>query len=407
MKKITNRFVKRELEYAMEESGVIFVTGPGGVGKHLIVDEVIGQNYVKLDMEKNKVGEFSKINPRAFLRSLPPHILIANIDKSYHLADAFGQLIHDLREKYRGFLPNIFLLLSSYTTPRTLDFSTRFQVSARVININPLLAAEILPSGDVNFLYNLFNRKFYPEKIENNFSIEDIAHRATFPYLLIEKNKRKFFDSLISKAANLHLYDESTREKFLLFIRYLANQIDHVMIEKQIIKNLKITKDEYNLFYEIAKSMNIFILLDQWSGRNERQSLEIIYILDTNLALYLRDEQKMDKNSELLIKNFICSELYKQQDLWVNYKLYHFQKYEECPIQFIIEDVNRAEIAAIDIKFKDHLEIEDTKDIIKFRNHAKQLCRKAYILYQGNRIIKFNNGIIGLPIAALWNSGEI
>jgi hypothetical protein len=411
MTKIIDRFILQELKYLMKNSAIILITGPRKVAKHQIVEKLIDQNYIKLDMENDDIYDFVTTNPRAFLRSAPPNILITNIDRANNLLNCFPPFISDLRAKYRGYLPNIFLLVSSFPSFEIIDFAASFQINARVININPLLAAEIIPLGDINFLHNLFNRENYDNYIKSNYDLSDVAINATFPYLLTgaKQTHKEFFDKIIFESIDKYFDNQTSKDKFIVFIKLLGAEIGNLINERDICKKIELTKDEYTSFIKLAKIMKVFIFLDQWFTGQERKLSELIFVIDTNLSLYLRGESKLTANinEERLLRNFICSEIYKQTNIKPEYKLYHFQKYEDCPVDFIIENQLNAEIVAVNIVWNENIDDEDIAKIMKFKSHAAQLCKKAFILYKGDKVVKYKNNVTALPIASLWYSGEV
>lgn len=409
MAKITDRFVFKAIEHGMVSDGVIFVTGPPKVKKHDLVEAITKNNYVRIDMSDPNISIFSKLNSRAFIRSLPPYSLLKNIDEVYHLAPEFKNLVRDLRIKYKGYFPNIFILVSSIADSQTINFGTRFDSSARKIYVPTLLSAETIPYGDINFLHNIFHREYYPDEIENIFNLDEVALYATFPDLVVKKkvDNISFFDTILEKYIDKYFQDKNIIEKFKKFVRILAANIGHSLNERKISKDLDITGKEYMHFLEIAYSTNLFYSLNQWSPGESRTDPKLLFLIDTNFALYLLQKEQIKdcNNQEILLHNFVCSELMKQTYLNLNYKLYHFQKYETCPVDFIIEDQYSGEIIPINLILKEFVGPEDLSKIESFKNHAHQACSKAFILYKGTKIIKLRPEIIALPIASLWYSG--
>lgn len=410
MAKITDRFIFKEIEHGIVADGVIFVTGPPKVKKHDLIEEITKKDYVGIDMSDTDISIFSQLNPRAFIRSIPPYSLLKNIDEVDALADEFCNLVQDLRIKYRGYFPNIFMLVSSIANPKSLELSTKFQASARKIFVPPLLAAEIIPYGDVNFLHNIFNRTYYPDQIKDNYNLDEIAIKSTFPSLISDKqiDKKLFFYEIFKKYLDKYFKDKESSAKFQKFINILAENIGHSPNERKITKDLDISSREYSNYMEIIKTTNLFFLLDQWSPGGTRPDPIMLYVIDTNLALYLLNKERLKecKNYEKLLYNFISAELYKQTNLSRNYKLYHFQKYETCPADFIIEHQFTAEIIPINIVFKEFVGPEDLAKIESFKIHAHQSCNKAFILYKGSKIVRLRPNILAIPIASLWHSGE-
>lgn len=410
MAKITDRFIFRELEFAMNSDCVLYITGPANVGKNELVDKIIGSNYSQINMREKDYSKLSKINPRAFIRSLPPYVLLRNIDGAYHLANQFSDLVYDLRVKYRGYLPNIFALVSSVASIETQDFSGRFQVSARNIFISPLMAAESIPFGDVSFIHNIFHKKYFNAKIDNSHNLEDVIYHATFPDLLSDKKKdeKYFFNNLISKFVRKNIEDEKIAAKFPEYLKLIAENIGNNLSEKQICNELKITRKEFLNLSEYVISSNFLFRLDQWSQASDREDLTLTYLIDTNLTRHiLKEDSIMDSEyKNQLLYNFVASELFKQTTLTKEYKLYHFQKYKDCKVDFIIENQSNGEIVPINIIFSENLDRKDIAEMESFKSYAHQSCERGIILYMGEKVINFRDNNIALPIASLWYSGD-
>lgn len=402
---LNKRLIAREVTYFLEDQFVIVIKGVIGSGKKSISKKMPG--YQEVDFSNKSIYNISKLNPYAFIKSLPPKVIFLQLESAPHLMEPIIDNIKHLQSKNRGLLTNTLVIISNNTSKYINHIIN--SINANVIYSTPLLASETVVNGDIGFIYNIFNKKHYPLKMTSPYQYDTIIKSSSFPELVANKfqNRDQILENIFQTIAKEFFKNTDEKDIFRRFLKQLTIKVGEVFDSKFIAKELGIAIDKCKDLFKIAIDSHLVITIDQWSPLRNNPTPRIMHIIDTNFALYLLGEKSLDTSAhkEKLIKNFIAIEIFKQIQYYHDKILYHFQSYKPCPFDYIIEDSNEKTIASINVILGKNIDQKVLKKINQWTNHQNQPFLKNIILYLGDEVIRYENNIIAIPISTLWDSG--
>lgn len=146
----------------------------------------------------------------------------------------------------------------------------------------------------------------------------------------------------------------------------------------------------YNLSLRFIKSSKLYLV----------DSGLLAYLLGLNLARALDDNYQVGK----ALENFITSELRKQIS-WskIRPEMYHFRTSSGEEVDVVLED-RSGSLVGIEVKNSKKVTPEDFKGLKYLQEKTKKKFLKGIVLYSGQQIIPFGEGLLAVPIHALWQN---
>jgi predicted AAA+ superfamily ATPase len=133
-----------------------------------------------------------------------------------------------------------------------------------------------------------------------------------------------------------------------------------------------------------------------------------IYITDTGLMASLLNWKREDLSLNpdrcgKLIETFIFGELAAQVDLDSDYSLYQYRDTKKREIDFLVEKEGES-IIGIEAKASSKVTKDDFSAQIWFKENIVKgkTPYRGYVLYSGEDTLSFGDGMLAVPIAALW-----
>ena len=79
----------------------------------------------------------------------------------------------------------------------------------------------------------------------------------------------------------------------------------------------------------------------------------------------------------------------------------HFRTDSGKEVDFVLERPDGS-LAGIEVKTSDHVKSDDFKGLEMFRDIAKDDFTCGVVLYAGNNVVSFGEGLLAVPLSALW-----
>jgi predicted AAA+ superfamily ATPase len=108
-----------------------------------------------------------------------------------------------------------------------------------------------------------------------------------------------------------------------------------------------------------------------------------------------------------LIETFVFQELAAQIDLDSDYSLHHYRDNEKREIDFLIKKRGES-LVGIEVKSSRNISKKSFASQIWFKKNIikDKMPYQGIILYTGEDTLSFGDGMLAVPIAALWNNTE-
>jgi len=103
-----------------------------------------------------------------------------------------------------------------------------------------------------------------------------------------------------------------------------------------------------------------------------------------------------------LLESFVYNEL-RRQASWCesDIRLYHFRDKDQCEVDIIMEQRGGG-IVGVEVKAGATLDGRDFKGLRRLRSLAGDNFIAGVVLYDGDMILPFGEGLFAMPVSTLW-----
>ena len=193
-------------------------------------------------------------------------------------------------------------------------------------------------------------------------------------------------------------------------MKTLAAWSGKYMDKSKIAASLGVSRPTLDGYSNALESLFIFDRVRPWvktdyelAGKKAK-----VYMTDTGLLTSLLNWKREDlalnpDRSGKLFETFVFTELAAQIDLDGDYSLYQFRDAKKHEIDFLVEKEGEG-IAGIEVKASGNVSREDFAPQVWFKDTIikGKMPYKGFVLYSGEDTLSFGNGMMAVPIAALW-----
>lgn len=403
------RFIRLTLEDELFYNSALYLSGPKNVGKKSLCREC-DIKYSFVDFKDKNLAKIANNNPSQFVKSLPSGIkLIQYSNLVPNIYRFVKRVIHRIAKRCLYDVPPQFLILDE--AHPVLETKQRFDAinAASVIELYPLSASEAFTDGNIQFIHNIYNALFEKKTLESSKTLLEASLSATFPGLVRESysNRKKYYEDFLK-----YVLDKLARKRFNLernnnfrnFLKYLSNKVGQKLDWQDISKHLS-SKEEYCIQdLEVLRQLYLILTVPAWGGNKKEINNHIIFLIDSGLLFYILGRNKIDdeKSIELLLEQFVATEMIKHIACFKEYEFYHLKAEKDLGLEFLIKDVRDEKIIGIKLVARNKIEESDFKDLKKFKEFAAEKFGSAIIVYLGNEIIHKGKDFFALPVQTIW-----
>ncbi|MDR0967832.1 MAG: ATP-binding protein [Rickettsiales bacterium] len=404
------RWMTKPLKSALNDRRVVIVSGARQTGKSTLTEQVGNSDFDYLTLDDNKLLDLALSDPKGFVTTDVKTLVIDEIQKAPKIIPEIKMIV-DKNNRNGQFL------LTGSVNLQTMPSATE-SLAGRVKNIrlHPLAQGEIL-RRQPKFLERAFNGNF-PTMIKgyDKKAIFELAFRGGYPEAVRQTTpakQRSWHRDYIKTLIEYDLADiANIRRKDALeeLLPILAAWSGKFMDYNAIGASLSLTKPTLESYINWLLALFIFDKVSPWLktdydrvGRKAK-----VYASDTGLMTYMlgwnfddvmRDVDKSGK----LMETFVFGELSAQINLTDEYSLYQYRDRERREIDFLVERDDGV-VLGIEVKAGHNVATTDFANQEWFRDNILKNKKKyiGIVLYSGDRTIKYSNGMMAVPIAALW-----
>jgi predicted AAA+ superfamily ATPase len=198
-------------------------------------------------------------------------------------------------------------------------------------------------------------------------------------------------------------------EVFPQLLSILANRVGGLLNDADLALAAKVSQPTIRRYRSLLNGVFLTFNLPPWFKKPEKRFIKSpkIYFNDTLLLCHILGfppEEIEAKRPDLygfILENFVISELNKQLALTNAGKLYHFRTGDQKEIDFLIERPDGG-ILAIEVKAASSVVPGDFKHIRFLRDALPAEFVRGIVVYQGERVVRFDEDLFAVPLSALW-----
>lgn len=412
------QYVKRRLSdkilFSLKNSPVVFLKGPRQSGKSTLARMLMRDDYPaeyrSFDDESQLAA--ARLSPEKFLTSLKGPAVIDEVQMVPSLFRALKLAVDEARLRDKERSNGMFLLTGSANIMVLPELSDSLVGRMIVKTLYPFAACEIF-KGKGDFPERLFSLDFADAK--DTPSVNDAIRLATFPEISgkPERECGEWFDSYRMTILQREARMIGEVEKLDLLPRLLgilSARAGDLMNDESIARDMRLKLAASKKYRDVLKAMFLTHDVLPWYRNIGKQLVKSPkgYLVDTLLLCHLLgwDLAKMrERRPELyghVVENFVASELLKLLSFsGIRTELHYFRTDSGKEVDFVLERPDGS-LAGIEVKTSDRVNSDDFKGLETLRGIMKGDFICGVVLYAGNNVVSFGEGLLAVPLSVLW-----
>lgn len=421
------RHAEEQIRASFATSRVVVVNGPRQAGKTTLVGAhlhpVIGGTFVSLDDDRELAACLD--DPATFI-TRPKPLLIDEFQRAGEPLLRAVKLAVDHDDR-----PGQFVLTGStrFTTVPTISESLAGRV--HIVDLWPFTQGEAYdmgPSAD-RFLADVLNpaTEFLPR-----FEHRDLPDRTGYlervclggyplaHRLATRPDRRRFFRNYLRTIAQRDVPEISRVQhidELPRLLRVLAAITAQELNVSEVSRRVGIERVTLGRNYlPLLRTLYLHVELPSWSRNlvtRERRHPKT-YLADTGLTAHLlgvdapRVAEPTSPVSGPLVETFVVNELVRQASRLedeVGVTLSHYRSGSGVEVDVVIES-DDGRVAGVEVKASASVRSKDFDHLRGVRERLAPLSDvrfvRGVVLYTGSRALSFGDGMLALPLAALW-----
>ncbi len=367
-------------------------------------------NTYSFDDESQVVA--AKLSPENFLNNLKDPVIIDEVQMVPNLFRTLKLAVDEARLRDKERSNGRFLLTGSANIMVLPELSNALVGRMIIKTLYPFAACEIF-KGKGDFPERLFSLDFVD--IEGSPSVNDVIRSATFPEISGKPQREcgEWFDgyrmTILQREARI-IGEAEKIDLLPRLLRILASRAGDLINDENIAHDMGLKLATSKKYRSILKAMFLTHDVLPWYRNIGKQLVRFPkgYLVDTLLLCHLLDwdlAEMRDRRPELyghVVENFVASELLKLLSFsGIRAELRYFRTDRGEEVDFVLERPDGS-LAGIEVKTSDRTNSDDFKGLETLRDITKDDFICGVVLYAGNNVVSFGEGLLAVPLSALW-----
>lgn len=403
------RMLEDRLREALTDTRVVLVNGPRRAGKTTLVRDVAGKSHQYVTLDDDTVLNFALEDPQGFLRGFD-RVIIDEVQRAPNLLLAIKRAVDEDSR------PGRFLLTGSANVMSLPKVADSLAGRIEILTLMPLSQAEIL-GGSGDFISSLFaGRPKAPRKLLTGTDLVSAVAAGGFPEALSRlpgSRRSAWFRAYVESVLARDIPDIAEVRlsgKFRRFADMIAVSSGQLMNAASLGRDAGISNHTAKAYVDLLEKVFLVKSVDPWFV-NELQRLiktPKVHMTDTGVLCQLRglSPQAFERDRSkfgAVLETFVFSEIRKMAAVAEEHtRLYHFRTHQGEEVDVILERKDGT-ICGVEVKAAASVSKKEFRGMTKL----KEVCGSRFVcgvvLYDGDAVIPFGDGMFAAPLSCLWN----
>lgn len=192
-------------------------------------------------------------------------------------------------------------------------------------------------------------------------------------------------------------------------LRIIASRAGNLINMADISRMTKMNAVTLKRYVTLLQMVFLITEVSAWGRNHEKRFVKSpkVFLNDTGLLCYLLglNQAALERERGLLgnvLENFVVMELKKQLG-WANERceLLHFRTHSGDEVDAVLETVDKR-VVGIEVKASTEVHPADFKGMSELASVAGKRFHRGFLLYTGDRILRFSPDTWAIPISTLW-----
>lgn len=406
------RFAERPLTAALTDSPVVLIHGPRQCGKTTLAQMVgdrAGYAYLTFDSEATR--EAAETDPIGFVDALPERVILDEIQHAPRLFSAIKRSVDRDRS------PGRFVLTGSANVLLVPALSDSLAGRMEILRLHPLAQAEI-EEHESRFLDRLLGEGFPFVRVERLG--RDLLRRVAaggYPPALARASDarraawhRSYLDAIVRRDVR-ELTRIASLESLPRLLELAAAQTACLFNVSELAAPFQLSRPTIRDYLTLLENVFLIERLEPWYTNRISRLVKTpkLHLGDSGLAATLLDAGSDDLAEDRklfgrLLETFAYQELNRMAG-WRNdaLRFFHFRDRDGIEVDIVIEQGARS-VAGVEIKAGATVTAGDFSGLRKLQTAAGRRFRRGVVLYDGDAVLPFGDGLQAVPIRLLWEA---
>jgi predicted AAA+ superfamily ATPase len=395
---------------ALTDTRVVVVNGPRQAGKSTLAEMVLKNEPTGAARFLDNPGTraAAAADPVGFLQ----HDGLMLIDEVQRVPDLWLAIKYLVDRDPR---PGHFLLTGSARLLALKSLPDALPGRSETIELWPLSQGEIDDAPD-GFVAGAFRQGPELRARPLGLTRRDYlarARRGGYPEAVrreSERRRERFFadyvnDMIVRDVQQVAEIDRSGAMRRLISL--LADQTCGLLNMSRLASALGVTLPTVKSWIGILETVYLIRIIPAWAANLTTRAVSTpkVMFLDPGLAAHLGAGAAADVSAGRLIENLVLGELARQLT-WTDFtvRLHHYRDRDQYEVDALLED-NSGAVVGVEVKSSATATAADFRGLRLLRRRLGERFRAGFVLYCGDESLSFGDGMVALPISALWTTG--
>ncbi len=405
------RLILPRLIEALADTPVVLIHGPRQCGKSTVAKQLGAERgYLYLTFDDDVVLASAVTDPVGFIADLPDRVILDEVQRAPALFTSLKAAVD------RDPQPGRFILTGSANVLLVPTLADSLAGRLEVLRLHPLAQAEIEGSGG-DFLDVLFSEGFASYRgIRQGPALADRIVAGGYPRALARSTHgrraawyRDYVESLVQRDVR-DLTRISHLDALPRLLRLAAGQTAHLINVSDLAAPFQVTRPTIRDYVTLLQRIFLLEEIPPWHSNRLSRLVKTpkLHMGDTGLACALLgiDAPGLSDDGQLLgqiLETFVVQEL-RRQASWTPEPIafHHFRDKDGVEVDIVLERGGRGEVAGLEVKASSTVNASDFRGLRKLRDGAGRRFKTGVLLYDGEVVLPFGDGLYAVPLSRLW-----
>lgn len=405
------RLIEPRIRAALKDTPIVALNGPRQSGKTTLAKHIAGGDFTYLTLDDPTVLAAARSDPTGFVRGLD-RAIIDEVQRAPDLMLALKKTVDENRRPGRFLVTGSANLLAVATNKESL--AGRMELVALL----PLTQAEIRDQSNASFLDAAFKGAPPPPgRLVIGSDLVDIVLTGGYPGVLerqTPQRRRAWCTSYIEAIANRDVRDISSLHRpgeIPRLIRVAAHRAAQLLNAQSISNDLGLTGVTVRSYLDVLEQLFLLKRLEPWhrNGLSRLIKAPKLYFMDSALlaATGSVTAERISAERSLfgpVLETFVFAELQRLaafHDEELRFSFYRDK--DQVEVDFVLEN-DAGDMIGIEVKAAATVATTDFKGLRKLAQLNSKTFRAGLVLYDGDAVVPFGDGLYAAPMSSLWAS---
>lgn len=398
------------LEEALADSPVVLIHGARQCGKTTLarqVGDASGYTYLTFDNDVQRAS--AEADPVGFVADFPEKVILDEIQRVPNLFTSIKASVDTNRK------PGRFILTGSANVLLVPKLADSLAGRMEILRLHPFAQAE-LTGVESGFFTSLFKGQFKRggQGARLGQQLAELVVSGGYPAALAREAAhrrmswyRDYIDTLVQRDVR-DIRRIQSLDALPRLLSVAAGQTARLLNTSDLAAPFHLSRPTIRDYMTLLERVFLLEELQPWYTNRLSRLIKTpkLHLCDTGVACAL-----LRVNAEVLwadralygqmLETFVYQELRRQASWQENLiDFYHYRDKDGIEIDIVLESVGK--VAGIEIKASATVSIEDFKALGRMKQSLGSRFAAGVVLYDGDVVAPFGEGMYAVPISTLW-----